>query len=282
VELYRSIFQHISSAGSLSKLCTVSRTFRYDAERFLYHTIKLSWDYNRLLSWSKLIAGNYRLANLVRSLSLPLSSTRSGGLAVGDLEVLKETIIQAFSALAFLREFRIYTPILPGVNYLSPAMLEGHPFRLHSFEDSALGLALNAWLKFLHEQRNIQHWKPSLLANDGIDQALEEGILPLLASASVLSPILNMLASRPIQRVEIELLATPELLEQFRLGLRAITHTLTRLSLRIRDDTSGDPGRSGFRVIKVVSTEAPNLKFLGLYTTIFVSASVSQAAQTQG
>jgi hypothetical protein len=70
VELYALTFQHVTSKAALSDLCMVSR---HEAQRISYHTvtIRLSTDYNHILSWCHLIIDNPGFAMQVHSLSLP-------------------------------------------------------------------------------------------------------------------------------------------------------------------------------------------------------------------
>jgi hypothetical protein len=157
IEIYPFIFHHVTSKAELSNLCMVSRAFRYEAQRILYHTVRLSNDCYCIISWCHAVLENPTLAMHVYSLSLPTAFINTFRVAyeVKSRE-LRHVVKRALSSLLKLVE--LYTSFSPlGVLYLDSDIFCGHPFHLQISEESLDSpCALNHWLKFLSEQPGIR------------------------------------------------------------------------------------------------------------------------------
>jgi hypothetical protein len=270
IEVYSLFFQHVHHAPTLSNLCTVSRVFQQEAERILYHTVRLPCDYDRVFSWFKAVLQNSRLPNLVYSLTLPRSlrpeSIRSESTSRAHLEKLIITIKWALSSLTGLCEIYVYDS--SGLNYLCPSMFHGHPFRLQVFEsDLPLRRMLMDWQKFFLEQPTIRHWAPDL--DPRIDHVLEPDLLPSLISARVRLSMLHLLHSRPIRALQITKCFPMMHLDDLSVGLGPFRHTLRHLSLDIGDFTESAIGAP--QVVRIISAVVPNLHLLDFRAKIGVS-----------
>jgi hypothetical protein len=111
IELYAPIFLHITSIAELSNLCTVSRAFRDEAQRILYHTVRLPNDRDHIISWCHNIVKNPGLAMQVYALSLPIAFAPEHVLKA-ELELmlqeLQHVVKRALSLLSRLAELHTY------------------------------------------------------------------------------------------------------------------------------------------------------------------------------
>jgi hypothetical protein len=265
IELYPFILQHITDKTVLRKICTVSRIFRHEVERILYHAVVLPEVYNSILLWCKTVVENPRLAALVYALTLPTTCNRE---FLESLEDLHATLKRALSSLSSLREVHTYVG-RSNLAYISPSIFQGHPFRLRVF-DSHLGrpFTLNDWIQFLSEQPGIQHWRPDL--DPSINYVLGVDILPLLTSARIHSSLLYVLANRPIRTVQISNLARSSFLDHLAVGLKAFQHTLKNLSLRNVEDYPVGDYEYAPQLFRILSRVVPHLEFLDLESEILV------------
>jgi hypothetical protein len=252
-------------------LCTISRAFRYEAERVLYHTIHLPNTYDHIFSWCRVIVEIPRFAKLVYSLTLPTAYEHLGWPLDGELAALQLMVTRALTSLSALSE--LYTYYSSGRTYLFPDIFRGRPFRLRVFENGLRmsdnsptgGCHLNNWIGFISEQPGIQHWRPNL--DHDVDQSLAPDVLPSLTSARVRTPLLDILAPRPIRALHISECCSVKFLADLSVGLEVFTHTLTNLYLRMsKEDTV-----HASEVLKILSDVVPNLKFLGLEARVAVS-----------
>jgi hypothetical protein len=265
-ELLALIFQHFTNKAALSNLCLVSRAFRHEAQRILYHTIRLPSDYDRLVSWCDATVANPHLAMQVYSLSLP-TSFRHRQLFTAKLDTIRQelrhVVKRALSLL--LRLARLHTFHSEGARYLSFDILCGHPFRLQVFEEEPQSpRSLNHWLEFLSEQPGIRHWR-----SDVYGHAVVPNILPLLTSADIYLPMLTTIARCPMIRA-LRVTRRPWAPSQPS-ELKVFTHTLTSLSLECSEYPMVD--------LKVVRDAVPNIKFLGLHLQDAVSPLVQSLSE---
>jgi hypothetical protein len=261
IELYALIFQHITSNAALSNLCMVSRTFRREAQRMLYHTIRLSTDCYCIMSWCHVIVENPDLAVQVHALHLPIAFAQRPGLTAERLE-LRHAVKRALSSLSRLVELQTYWS--SGTLYVNSNMFCGHPFHLQVFGETLhFPGTLKYWLKFLSEQPGIRHWKSNIHRGPSIDP----DILPLLTSAQICSPELYILAPcRMIRALRVSIGAYEELPR-----LKTFRHSLTSLCL---EDVILDVMR-----LNIVRDAVPNIKFLGLELGIKVSLLVQSLSR---
>jgi hypothetical protein len=267
IELYAVIFHHITSQAELSNLCTVSRAFRHEAQRILYHTVRLPNDYDLLVSWCRTIVETPRLAMAVYALFLPATFTPAiieHGLLLDaefdpKVQELQQVVKRALSSLLRLVELHTFLPV--GTVYLNMNVLCGQPFHLQVFsEDSAQGKTADS-LKFLSEQPRIRHWRLNIVRGRSIDPA----ILPSLTSAQIYSCALDVLTRCPMIRA-LRVMRWSLRYSDDLSGLRAFRYTLTTLSLEYLGHFMEE--------LKVVRDTVPNIKFLGLRLQYGVSLHV--------
>jgi hypothetical protein len=262
------IFEHITNVAFLSGLCKVSRTFRHEAERILYHTVRLPPDYRRISSWSQAIAENPRLGSLVYSLGIPASHSHSRFLSLEKKQELHTVVKRALSSLSRLEELHIR--YFRGPTYLAPDMFLGCPFKLRVFRDGLPYYTLIHWREFLYEQPGIRHWSPYLSQDEDVN--LEPDMLPMLTSAHFRLSLLSILSSRPIRALHINEVSSLWFVHELAVGLAEFKHSLTNLSLKIWEDLVDDYAVYIPTVLETLSDFAPNLKFLRLEAAIAVSA----------
>jgi hypothetical protein len=266
VELYRLIVQNVTRTDVLFNLCTVSRAFYYEAERLLYQAICLPNNIHHILSWCKVIVENPRLAIQVQSLSLAIAYTQDEQLST--TEELQIMIKRALSSLSGLKE--LYTHWSPGTIYLYPTIFCGHSFQLRVFVDKLGDLepyTLNDWLVFLSEQPGIRHWRSNIHSSAEAPQA---NVLPLLTSAHVYSPALNLITSCPmIRALRVDEWPSPDFLDELA-GLKVFRRTLTSLRLRVLSHSTNQPHWTPY-IIKTIREAVPNLTFLSLEPRPIVS-----------
>jgi hypothetical protein len=266
VELYALIFQHITSKAELLNLCMVSHALRHEAQRILFHSVRLPSDYDRLVSWCHTIVESPRLAMEVHALFLPaaftLATFKHGRLLEAEFDPkvqgLQRVVKQALSSLSRLVELHIFLPA--GRVYLHVNLLCGHPFCLQVFEeDLPWQCNLGHWLEFLSEQPGIRHWRPN------IDQghALDPDVLPLLTSAHVSSSALNIFFHCPTIRA-LRIMRRSSRYSDELSGLNAFRYTLTSLSLEHLGHCMVE--------LEIVRDAVPSIKFLGLQPQCGVSS----------
>jgi hypothetical protein len=249
-ELLALTFQHITSSAELSKLCTVSRAFRDEAQRILYHTVRLPND--RIISWCHTIVANPGLAMQVHALSLPDAFKPGIMLTVKpnlSLQELQQVVKRALSSLSRLVELEIHPS--SGTPYVDSDMFCGHPFRLQVFGETLdYPCKLEHWLKFLSEQPGIRHWRPNIISGHPIDP----DVLPLLTSAEVHFSALDILSLCPmIRALRVKRWSWGSSRELSRLKL--FRRTLTSLSVGYFN---------GLLAVTIARDAVPNIKFLGL------------------
>jgi hypothetical protein len=253
IELYAVIFQHITSQAELSNMCTVSRAFRHEAQRILYHTVRLPNDYDLLVSWCRTIVETPRLAMAVYALFLP--ATFKHGLLEAEfdpsVQELQRLVKRALSSLARLAELHAFWSV--GTVYLNANVFCGHPFRLQVFSENSPEDKAADWLKFLSEQPGIRYWRLNIVRGRSIDP----DILPSLTSAQIYSCSLSVLTLCPtiralrVMRWSLLYWFASELSE-----LKAFRNTLTSLSLEHLGHLMEE-----FRFVR---DAVPDIKFLGL------------------
>jgi hypothetical protein len=253
IEICALTFQHITSKAELSNLCMVSRAFRHEAQRILYHTVRLPNDYRRIVSWCRLITKNPRLAMHVFALYLPATCEhrpRFKADLAPQLQALRRVVERALSSLSKLAELHIYDSY--GMPYLNSSVFCGHSFRLQVFGEALQPLCtVEHWLKFLSEQPGIRHWR----ANIGKGHALDPEVLPLLTSAHVFSSALSILTRSPTIRA-LRIMRRSSLYSDELSGLKAFRYTLTSLSLEYFGYCTEE--------LEIVRDAVPNITFLGL------------------
>jgi hypothetical protein len=266
IELCALIFQHITSRAELSNLCAVSRTFRDEAQRILYHTVHLPNDYDLLVSWCRTIVETPRLALAVYSLFLPATFTPAtfehGRLPKAEfgpkVRELQQVVKRALSSLSRLVELHTFSPV--GTAYLNVKLLCGHPFRLLVFEEELPRRSLGHWLKFLSGQPGIRYWRPNILRGR---RSIDPDILPSLTSAQVYSCSLNVLTRCPMLRALQVMRWSLQYFDELS-DLKAFRCTLTTLSLEYSDMVE----------LEIVRDAVPNIKFLALRPQSGVSSLV--------
>jgi hypothetical protein len=249
IEVYGLIFQHITSKATLSSLCTVSHTFRREAQRRLYHTIHLSPNYDRITSWCHLVVENPGLAIQVYVLVLPANFQLKRSEAVERPE-LRHAVKRALSSLSRLVGLHVYPSC--GNDYLDPDIFCGHPFHLQVFTESMGALrALLSWLKFLSEQPGLRHWRLNVTGGHTLDPE----VLPFLTSAEVCSTALRIFTRCPMIRA-LRIRRSSQSSEGYCVELRmleAFGHQLTSLNVFF--------GRLMIE-LKTIREAVPNIKFL--------------------
>jgi hypothetical protein len=253
VELLAPIFWYFTSEAELSNLCLVSRAFRHEAQRILYHTIRLPNDHDRFVSWCDAIVANPHLAMQVYSLSLPAGFEYGQSFTVEPDIIRQErrhVVKRALSSLPRLAELRTYFSF--GKPYLSFDIFCGHPFRLQVFdEDPQCPCSPEHWLGFLSEQPGIRHLRLNVCEG----HALDPDVLPLLTSAEIYSPALSIFARCPMIRA-LQVMRWPYSdFDNDLLTLKAFRHKLTSLSLEVLNF---------LEAIKIIRDIVPHIKFLGL------------------
>jgi hypothetical protein len=194
IELYRDVVQHVS-ARHLTTLCTVSSTLRYEAERVLYHTIRLH-EPQRVMLWGLTIAGSERLGAMVHSLTLP--QTFSMEIDQDTADRIQESLRIALRKVINLK----YLKITGGLGFpcldlsLLAGLLAGCPFRLLGLSGNLATKEADA-LKFLSEQSYIHSWSPGLpfLFRPQSTRTIPDGILPHLSELKL--DVSRMLAHIP-------------------------------------------------------------------------------------
>jgi hypothetical protein len=260
IELYALIFQHITSQAELSDLCPVSRAFRDEAQRMLYHTVRLPNDHDRLVSWCHAVVENPRLAMNVSTLFLPASFEHGWvlqaqvDLKLPELQLLVKRALSFLSRLIELHAFRS-----SGTFYLTVNILCGHPFRLQVLEEDVLWPKPGEWLEFLSEQPGIRHCR----LNATMGHPIDPDVLPSLTTAQVYSSALNILTLCPMISA-LRVMRSPVGHNDLS-TLKVFRHTLTSLSLCSTDH---------LMELNIIRDAVPNIKFLGLQPQYGVSSLV--------
>jgi len=234
----------------LRVLCAVSRTFRDEAERLLYVTVRLL-NFRLVRSWSISLVRRPHLALRVRSLSLTMPPSSS--LYPADLSKIHKSL-RACSNLQALEVLN------DGITYEGDSVqswiLEGHSFRLSKFANTYFHPI--RLFRFLAQQSDIRILV--LRTSDAAD--IPYTILPNLNTIDVSANVLRRFVSgywegkRPIAHIQYHLSRSSEsdhistfvVLSRFR-------ETLTSLSLH---------RHGGFDIAIVMATVAvqlPELKF---------------------
>jgi hypothetical protein len=254
IELYRHVVAHVLAGADLANLCSVSSTLRFEAERLLYHTVEVL-EHNRVMSWSATIASSPHLADIVHSITLPISTYTAPPI---------DNISQALHQTKNLK----YLSLKPLIhNATSPApiaryicvqirMLIGCGFRLHGLSGELYTSEAKDLWQFLSEQPDIRRWSAGHSVKDHLS-SLPDRILPNLAELEL--PMPSMLAhfsSRPIERVSIHIpWAFPDGTEQLSLFRDTLTYLTCRVEwlpslILVKDH------------IASIAERVPNIKFL--------------------
>jgi hypothetical protein len=254
IEIYPLIFQHIASNAILSNLCTVSRAFRDEAQRILYHTVRLPPDRDCMTSWCDAVVENPGLAMHVYALYLP-TTIRHNPLFKTEidsmLQKLRQAVKRALFSLSRLAELHTYSSW--GRRYLNFDIFCGLPFHLQvvAVEPNPPG-TLEHYLKFLSEQPAIRHWRLNVLWGHPLDP----DVLPLLTSAHIHSSALDIISRCPmIRALRVEKSPQAEFCNQL-LMLKAFRHTLAGLSVGYSNRLAVE--------LAVIRDTVPNIKFLEL------------------
>jgi hypothetical protein len=261
VELYAPIFQHITSKAELSNLCMVSRAFRHEAQRILYHAVRLSTNYESIISWCHTIVGNPGLAMQVYALSLPNTFEPRTVQTVKPQE-LQQVVKRALSSLSRLVELEIYAS--SGTLYVDSDMFRGHPFRLQVFSETLPDSprTLEYWLEFLSEQPGIRHWRSGIMMGPPMDP----DVLPSLTSAEVYSHALDILSPCPMIRA-LQVNRWSSGYSEELSALKAFRRRLTRLTVVYFEN---------LLAVAVVRDAVPDINFLGLQLDLRVKSAMFQ------
>ncbi|KDQ53728.1 hypothetical protein JAAARDRAFT_421754 [Jaapia argillacea MUCL 33604] len=189
VELYSHVFAFIYRDPDLCRFALVSRMFYRETIPFLYHTIDLSVQWNRIFSFGLAIKSNPELALHVRVLTLALWSD-----APTDLEDLIGEILCRVQNLRTLtmepssREFEDF-----------PGLTRGIPFQLHTFHNHCLDLPDT--ISFLRSQPHITDWT-HLFPHCGQRPVFLEGHLPNITTICVEASVLQAFnTARPVKQM---------------------------------------------------------------------------------
>jgi hypothetical protein len=182
---------------------------------------------------------------------------------------LRHVVKRTLSSLSKLVELRAYF-CATGVNYLDPDIFCGHHFQLRVFgEVLRPRFTLKHWLRFLSEQPGLLHWRPNIIQG----HTLDPDVLPLLTSAHVNSPALNVFTYCPmIRALRVERWTVPvgRFCDEL-LMLDAFKCRLTSLSLGYFDELMEE--------LKIVKSAVPNINFLGLRRAHTVSPPVHSSPE---
>jgi hypothetical protein len=273
-ELYREIFLLIQRKTDLCTLCRVSYLVREMVEPILYHTVELHYGgIPPITAACKYITENPRLAQMVRSLSIP---TRFGfGFGNMPRNALRKMFSGLLRAVVNLQALHICTKFWGSTrwSYLQPDLFEGCTFCLSTFHNEP-DYKAKKWdsLQFLSQQSHISDWvstSPKETAAVG-----KKGLLPLLSIVQIRDwTLLAALISRPLQCLRLVDPQTPQL-NQISHLLHPFKQTLTHLCFATKGDDLG--------ILREVASGAPHLKFLSYERHDGCSVSQFQFSNTHG
>ena len=165
-ELYHTILIHLN-LPSLLTVSTVSHTLHFESQRIIYASIDLrKRSYSQIRAWAETIAGDARLARLVRTLVLP--ETIKWAYNIPEVTAIRNILASALKAIPNLVELTVVPQQgtrrkypLREYSYLGLRMLEGCSFRLKKFHNGGDMLYYpGSSSQFFIEQTEIRDWMP--------------------------------------------------------------------------------------------------------------------------
>jgi hypothetical protein len=283
VDLCQTVFMHLSDNKDLLSLCLVSRTFHLEAERRLYHTVILPYDYSRASCWlDRILSEPHRLALFVRVLTLnhgcrlpddakrswshhPNKDNRVPGFRTKLTRTLRLlpnlTELYLSDKLEFWDAIILFSPMLLGC----PFHLRKFHINIHNGEFYLRGPII----PFLAQQPNIidfsttHYFVDEHYHSERSIVAFPDTLLPNLIFAQILVPsALRDLRPRSIRRLFVEHWdVSPVDIESFGL-LARYADMLTHLRIGVLAEAIGDPSDVPPDVLtSILSVNTPNLKF---------------------
>ena len=209
VELYRPILSYLN-LPSLLAVSTVSHTLHFESQRIIYASIDLHQrSPSQIRVWAETIAGDARLARLVRTLVLP----EAVALDINIMEaVTTENILaSALKVIVNLVELTIIPHQRSRISYFNLGMFEGCLFRLKKFHNWGKGDLYHhdgMSSQFLIEQTEIRDWMPDFEIRSDPDFASDFTsfrIFPHLEKVHLRDPkLLPILNQRPLTSITID------------------------------------------------------------------------------
>ena len=214
VELYHPILSHLN-LPSLLTLSTLSHTLHFESQRIIYASIDLRQrTYAQIRLWAETIAGDSRLARLVRTLVLPETIKWTYKISSWEVMEFRKILAGALKAVPNLVELTIVSQqgMRRGNPYLGLWMLEGCPFRLKKFHNGGDALYYpGRSSQFYIEQTEIRDWVPGYLEIGARipeyvpDFSSSSRIFPHLEKIHLRDPkLLPILNQRPLTSITID------------------------------------------------------------------------------
>ncbi|KAJ7049998.1 hypothetical protein C8F01DRAFT_718854 [Mycena amicta] len=238
----------------LIRACTVSRLFRDQAQRLLFHTVDLTgYKCAALMPWCSVVSRNAQLAGHIRALLLQLPSPQTFALT-SDIAKLSRALAKCseITELTILSSCDISGEVCYGGDSIQSWVISQASFRLTKFGN---GFFRNTQLsRFWNAQRDIRVLSlMNLGAGTSSPFPLRDDQLPNLIGLRVGSTF-SLPEQRPLQRIQ---LCRPSPAEAL-LDLKRFSLTLTTLDLVEID------AQDMQEAIHVIARALPMLVHLGL------------------
>lgn len=266
-DVYQNIVAHTSSASDLASLCRTSRAFHYEAERILYHHIKVCNEQIEL--FCEEIMQNSRLASIVRGLSLRLDSY-AGSFEDEERHRIFKLICHALQTLTSLVSLEVIGSAFDYYSLEFRNIFFGCTFNLLKFSSS---LKVDKYLViFLLSQPNIRHWKSTVLYGA---MKIPEGIPSQLMVVEGQTCFLNRLGKRR-HITHIRLLLHP-FSNPVAWPTQLLSSALLSISLHILPQGEIQKDMQHWASFcETMSQYAPNVKFLEIWRDRSVRPFISQ------
>lgn len=255
-DLYQVITEHISRRRDLATLCRVSRVFRHEAERALYRKVVVREETVMFFCHGGVLT-NRRLASMVRSLSLTLSSSTFPFYQSAAM------LSDALRGLSNLRNLELWGSAMPHLIH-SQFIFRGCKLNLQRFGSS---VPLDTQLiQFLATQPNITHWTTTSRAYIEIPGSILPHLSCIDASASAMEKVTDQ---RHLTHIRVN--RAGNALPTNLLGPWTVSISLQPIVLSSQLVNINEDWRS---VCRTIAKLAPNVRFLEISRSRLVRYSI--------
>ena len=276
MELFPNFMQHLSQ-DELMKTCLASRIFYNEAMDLLYRNANLqSSTAEQLLSWSVRISSYEDLAQKARTLCLPnlLSFDTMSQADYGKcIQTATASVSQAMHSLVNLQSLSILpckSRHIGTRRYLTPQILLGCTFRLHTFR--SVGLSdwnLDQLFSFLRQQDEIRDWRPDKVVHIHAQERIALDVLPRLRIAHVQympddSVYLRMATRRRLKRLRVDISGHSEITDWTHMigVIASCGDTLTHFHLKLNLPSAAAQEDDHVQILSKIAQALPKIEFL--------------------
>ncbi|KAF7984804.1 hypothetical protein HWV62_11814 [Athelia sp. TMB] len=277
VELFPNFMQHLSQ-DELMKTCLASRIFYDEATDLLYRNANLqSSTAEQLLSWSVRISSSEDLAHKARALCLPnlLSFDSMSQADYGKcIQTATASVSQAVHSLVNLKSLSILpckSRHIGARRYLTPQVLLGCTFRLHTFRSAGLSDSwnLDQLFSFLRQQDEIRDWRSDKAVQIHAQERIALDVLPRLRIAHVQympddSVYLQMATRRRLKRLRVDISGNSETMDLAHMigVIASCGDTLTHFHLKLNLPSAGTQEYDHVQILSKFAQALPKIEFL--------------------